>query len=76
MKDLQRLRSIVAAAKLRDLERGTKLANDSRLQVRVPSDLAALVERLAIVLGCTRAEVLSLALDEFAEKLHPELVST
>ncbi len=75
MKDLQRLRSIVAAAKLRDFERGTKLANDSRLQVRVPSDLAALVERLAIVLGCTRAEVLSLALDEFAEKLHPELVS-
>lgn len=46
-----------------------------RLQVRVGPEVEDLVARLAILLGCKRAEVVRLALEEFAEKIHPELLS-
>ena len=76
MKDLENLRHIITTAKLRHFEEGTKVSNDSRLQVRVPSELVALVEKLAIVMGCKRAEVVSLAISELAENVDPQLLST
>ena len=75
MKDLENLRHIITTTKLRNLETGTKVSNDSRLQVRVPSELVALVEKLAIVMGCKRAEVVSLAISELAENVDPQLLS-
>lgn len=46
-----------------------------RLQVRVGTDVEDLVKRLAIILGCKRAEVVTLALREFADRVHPDLVN-
>ncbi len=50
-------------------------SSTGRLQVRVGSDVEDLVKRLAIILGCKRAEVVTLAIREFADRIHPDLVS-
>lgn len=46
-----------------------------RLQVRVGTDVEDLVKRLAIILGCKRAEVVTLAIREFADRIHPDIVN-
>jgi hypothetical protein len=46
-----------------------------RLQVRVGTDVEDLVKRLAIILGCKRAEVVTLAVREFADRIHPDIVN-
>ena len=46
-----------------------------RLQVHVGEEHHHLVNRLSILMGCKRAEVLRLALDEFAERIHPDLLA-
>lgn len=49
-------------------------SSTGRLQVRVGTEVEDLVKRLAIILGCKRAEVVTLALQEFADRIHPDLV--
>ena len=44
-----------------------------RLQVRVGTDVEDLVKRLAIILGCKRAEVVTLAVREVADRIHPDI---
>lgn len=46
-----------------------------RLQVRVGTEIEDLVKRLAIILGCKRAEVVTLAVREFADRIHPDIVN-
>ncbi len=46
-----------------------------RLQVYVGEEHHHLVNRLAILMGCKRAEVVRLALDEFASKVDPDLLA-
>ena len=49
-------------------------SSTGRLQVRVGTEVEDLVKRLAIILGCKLAEVVTLALQEFADRIHPDLV--
>ena len=60
--------------KLEDLQHRPRRSS-GRLQVRVGPEVEDLVARLAILLGCKLAEVVSLALQEFADKIHPDLLS-
>ena len=45
-----------------------------RLQVYCGTETEDLVKRLAILIGCKRAEIVQLALKEFAEKIDPNLL--
>lgn len=45
-----------------------------RLQVYVGADVEDLIAKLAIVLGCKRAEVVQLSVKEFAAGVHPDLL--
>lgn len=48
--------------------------SSGRLQVRVGVETEDLVSQLAILLGCKRAEVVQLAIREFAGRIHPALL--
>ena len=50
--------------------------SSGRLQVRVGVEVEDLVAQLAILLGCKRAEVVQLAIREFADKIHPGLIQS
>jgi uncharacterized protein (DUF1778 family) len=54
---------------------GKPRTTTGRLQVRVGPEIEDLVARLAILLGCKRSEVVSLALREFANQVHPDLLT-
>ena len=45
-----------------------------RLQVRVGAEYCDLVNRLAILMGIKRAEVVRLALDELSATIQPQLL--
>jgi len=45
-----------------------------RLQVRIGVEYCDLVNRLAILMGCKRAEVVRLALNELGDKIQPQLL--
>ena len=47
---------------------------NGRLQVRVDPEVTHLVNRLAIIMGCKRAEIISLAVQELAETINPDLL--
>ena len=47
---------------------------NGRLQVRVDPEYQHLVNQLSIIMGCKRAEVVQLALSEFAARIHPDLL--
>jgi len=59
---------------LQDYDENPSPAN-GRLQVRVGEEYQHLVNRLSILMGCKRAEVVQLALEEFAARIHPDLTA-
>ncbi len=75
MTDLEQIRTTIHKRRMTAYEEQTPNQNTARLQVRVPNDLVDLVARLALLIGCKRAEVVSLALKEFAAKIEPSLAT-
>lgn len=73
---MRKLTDIIAENRSKALEAYEALEPRStgRLQVRVGVDYCDLVNRLAILMGCKRAEVVRLALDELGDKIQPQLL--
>lgn len=73
---MRNLSDLIAENRTRALEayEAQEPSTTGRLQVRIGADYCDLVNRLAILMGCKRAEVVRLALDELGDKIQPQLL--